>query len=277
MKKNNLFFLIIAFVIIIFVIFLNNKNAAISENKKRSSVADIVIVNTGLLSREEIGKSIEVINNEHPKIIGVNILFKKERPSDFTFLEQLKKVENIVFIRAVESWGLEQKILRSYFDIGSFGFDNLLVNEDGKIDDFYTTDTINGIVCPSFAEEIVKKVAPDKYKIFVDRKNKIEGINYIGNQSYYKCINYSDILDSSQSHSIFKDKIVLIGYLGKDGIEKKPSLDDEDICILSTPRNKDGEFQKIHSTIVWANIIDMILNESYVDLTNKSTGGRRRF
>ncbi len=169
------------------------------------------------------------------------------------------------FSTSGEMNGFDSKpeVSKPYFDIGTIGYGSFFLDEKNQAKSFEKTTSVNGIACPSFAGAIVKHYNSRKYKNFMKRRGNEESFNFQVDEKHFKRINYTDVLDSTKNHSIFKDKIVLIGYLGKNYIEKKCLHGDEDVCLIKNPKNE--ESKRVYASFLWAHIIEMILNESYAD------------
>lgn len=112
-----------------------------------------------------------------------------------------------------------------------------------------------------------------KTKKFLDRGNALEVINYRGNiydpfgasefPGRYYTLDWYQALDSTSFvPGLFKDKIVILGFLGDDLSDT--SWDDK----FFTPLNKNyaGKTRPdMYGVVVHANIVSMILNEDYID------------
>jgi CHASE2 domain-containing sensor protein len=112
-----------------------------------------------------------------------------------------------------------------------------------------------------------------KTKKFLARQNHSEVINYRGNiydpfgasefPGRYFTLDWDQALDSSSfTRGLFKDKIVIMGFLGSD--LKDTSWDDK----FFTPLNKKyaGKSRPdMYGVVVHANAVSMIINEDYID------------
>ncbi len=133
---------------------------------------------------------------------------------------------------------------------------------------------VNGRRELAFSVMISKLYDSVKTNRFLSRNNYREVINYRGNiVDWYGASNYAGryiVLDWDQAldttrfvGELFKDKIVLFGFLGAD--LKDTSWDDK----FFTPLNKKyaGKARPdMYGVVVHANIISMILNEDYIEV-----------
>lgn len=154
----------------------------------------------------------------------------------------------------------------------------------------YTKDTIY-----SWPIEIVRKFKPEVLEKTFERNKRIEIIDYVGNvylqkellpynanankvweKPYFQVIDYSQIFykmsgDTSRKIDIdfkamLKDKIILLGYLGKR-IDIAETGED----LFYSPLNEKyvGKAHKdMFGIVIHANIISAMLRESYIDKTN---------
>lgn len=132
---------------------------------------------------------------------------------------------------------------------------------------------VNGKTEYAFSVRMAMLFDSVKTKKFLQRNNPSEVINYRGNiydpfeaseyPGRYYTIDWYQALDTNSfSPGLFKDKIVIMGYLGKDLGDT--SWDDK----FFTPLNKKfaGKSRPdMYGVVVHANIVSMILTEDYVD------------
>ena len=102
-----------------------------------------------------------------------------------------------------------------------------------------------------FAIKVAEFFKPAKSKKFLSRKNIAENINFRKSDIWNnKIINHYDISSKKINPDILKDKIVLLGYIGKN----------EDY--------HDTPLGKMNGVLIHASIISSILTESYIDSLN---------
>lgn len=172
----------------------------------------------------------------------------------------------------------DENLRRNAFE----GFVNLLTDADHQEDlkicrEFVPALEVNGNRELAFSVKIASLYDSAKTEKFLRRGNHQEIINYRGNiidwhgaSTYpgrYFVLDYDQALDTSQFvPSLIKDKIVIMGFLGKD--LRDPSWEDK----LFTPLNKKlgGRARPdMFGVVIHANIVSMILSEDYIDSLKK--------
>ena len=160
--------------------------------------------------------------------------------------------------------------------------------------DFFTRIDVKGENKTPFPVLIAQMHKPESVQKLLDRGNQIEKINYVGNidvvgyeqlykeknnytaladKKHFRAFEFSDVLEGRFEPEDFKDKIVLLGYLG-DEIYVHAAEDK-----FFTPLNEKqvGKTSRdMYGVVVHANIIHTIINENYVnkmpDWTKHLTG-----
>jgi CHASE2 domain-containing sensor protein len=159
------------------------------------------------------------------------------------------------------------------------GFVNLDSDADGQEDikvsrKMNPTIEVNGKTELAFSVKIAMMFDSLRAKKFLDRGNETEVINFRGNTpdfyfassysgSRYQFLEYFQALDSNLfDGSMIKDKIVILGFHGKDLKDKTW----EDKFFTPLNENYAGKSRPdMYGSVVHANIVSMILNEDYID------------
>lgn len=142
---------------------------------------------------------------------------------------------------------------------------------------FNPTLPVNGDSLLAFSVKVAMTYDSVKTKRFLARQNQSEVINYRGNildlysasefPARYYTLDWDQALNTQTFvPGLFKDKIVLMGFLGSD--LRDTSWDDK----FFTPLNKQyaGKSRPdMFGVVVHANIVSMILNEDYVDVLDE--------
>ncbi|MCW5909435.1 MAG: CHASE2 domain-containing protein [Cyclobacteriaceae bacterium] len=165
------------------------------------------------------------------------------------------------------------------------GFVNLATDADHQEDlkicrEFVPAYEVYGKQELAFPVKIASLYDSVKTKRFLERNNEEEVINYRGNildwhtaseyPGRYIVLDYDQVLDTTSFvTSMIKDKIVIMGFLGKD--LRDPSWEDK----LFTPLNKKpgGRARPdMFGVVIHANIVSMILSEDYIDVLEEWQG-----
>nr|MCU0398694.1 CHASE2 domain-containing protein [Cyclobacteriaceae bacterium] len=173
---------------------------------------NIIIVNTGLLSREMVGRQIEILSALEPKVIAVDVIFSCDnRPRDSVNCPEaydtlgnqilgnaIKNAKNVVMANKL----LQSKALRldeNPYEYDSLehtdpelrtnayeGFVNLLTNADHQEDlkinrEFNPYKMVNGERQLAFSVMASMLFDSVRTKRFLERNKEVEIVNYRGN------------------------------------------------------------------------------------------------
>ncbi|AZQ64241.1 CHASE2 domain-containing protein [Flammeovirga pectinis] len=250
------------------------------DNKKESFEKDIVLVNIGNLDRKGIAKQIMRLADAQPKVMGIDATFVGPRPKDpvgdFMLAQALNRVgKTFVMASAPADWNKD----KAMFDTLNLPYAPFVANTDhGHVftgvltDEIFTTwrdipvyvDFENGDREYALSVKIAEKFDAEKTKKFLDRKNEKETIYFKGNLDKYIKLDLSDFKDESRDFAFVKDKIVLLGYMGN---EYTDGFWDADKFFTPLNKNVVGRgYPDMYGVVVHANVISMILDESYIDV-----------
>ena len=263
---------------------------------------NIVIVNIGMLSRNQIARQLQIINKYDPKVIGFDSFFVGQREdtlSDLFLSGTFADVENLVMVtkllqtdslsKASAGADLYDSLELShpmFLANAHLAFANLDTDAEQQDDfktcrAFPTVREVNGEKHVAFAAKIAELYAAAQASKLYERGNPTEIINYRGNvvdffgrteyPNMFYALDAEDVLTENFVPEMIKGKIVLFGFLGKDFFDT--SWDDK----FFTPLNKNyaGKANPdMYGVVVHANIISMILKQDYVnELTDKKGWG----
>jgi len=272
------------------------------ELREEPKVDDrIVLVNIGNLDRRGIAEQIQIISKYNPRLIGLDIFFDcKTGLRDTINCPQLKDTfGNLMLSNAIREAGnvvLVTKVLQADTLLPEDKFDSLrrsdpdfrefalaegfanLDTEAAYQDDVKTCREFHPVLDvnsnPHYAFGVQLAMLYDSTaasKIF-DRGNETEVVNYRGNvvdflgttnyPQLFFTIDVDDVMTENFDPALFKDKIVIMGYLG--AYLGDPSWSDK----FYTPLNKKlaGKANPdMFGAVVHANILAMILNQDYVE------------
>jgi CHASE2 domain-containing sensor protein len=258
----------------------------IRDNEKIEIDTNVVIVNIGYLPRGGLGAQIEVISRYKPKVIGLDALLEgnarsfdgRLAPQEDSILEDFLRVATercpIVFASKLEKPNEEKK---SFDSLGmpfepfqkyvELGYVNVVTDEDTRFETARIVspkEKIKDSITYSFATKITQIAYPEKAEKLLARDNEIETIYYRGNWQKFMVIDPMDVLNENFDPSFFKDKIVMMGYMGATFIEDD-GVDDR----YYTPMNKrpvGRAATDMYGIMIHANMISMILQENYIDV-----------
>ena len=227
---------------------------------------DVIIVNVKQSDRFTIAQAIEKVQEQQPKVVGLDIVFKdlKNPFVDSILKRSFQKHPNIVTSYYLENDSIISN--HSYFkgskDIE--GFINMnLSNQDAVIRNF------TGIENPelySFATQLALEAGKLKDENLLKLNDQIP-INYIGNQDSFLSFDIDELLEL-ESIPAMRNAIVIFGYLGtptgnKFDIEDKHFTPlNEKFAGRSTP--------DMFGVLIHANIVKMLSSNTFIKKIPKS-------
>jgi len=255
---------------------------------------NVVIVNIGELSRREIAQQINIINSFGPKVIGLDAVFRTLKPDtlgDLMLADALANAPNVVMYAKLldpDSTGVWHDVSFShplFTQDHKTASVNLIVEEaNAEQYSFKTSRTFfpreylrnpvtNEIdTVEAFGVALAKYLKPENVKALLDRNIEEEIINYRGNVmdygrtrlgTRYYTLDVYDVLDTMFTPDLLKDKIVLMGFLGRDFSDTR-SFEDKYFTPLNAKQAGRAN-PDMFGVVVHANIISMILNNDYID------------
>jgi CHASE2 domain-containing sensor protein len=241
-----------------FVLFVGLVGCSSCQNKKvikelaqtNQKDSDIILFNIRNDSRAEIADLLSGIENCHPLVIGIDVIFSKTGlPEEDSLLRQSIVDSSSILAYRLDSTGL---ILGSNASIKKInakeGFIDLN-RTDGIVYGFTPIRILNGKKYNSFALQIVHQWKPDFQAKVVENKSmpilfqrKIEQFN-----SYVK----EDLQDEKICNSL-KGKVVLVGFLG-------PGEEDKQLTPLGQKGRYPNQIPDMYGLVIQANAIRTIL------------------
>lgn len=253
----------------------------------------IVIVNIGDLPREGIARQIEIINKYQPKVIGLDVMLDapKEWAEDSALTRVLSKTLNIVIgeklINFDEEAGEFEMTIKPDDHIvqeAQLGYVNLITNariqEDLKMcREFTPSEQVSGETRYAFPVRLAYAYDSAKTEKFLARDNDIEVVNYKGNIISFSAAQYGmkyfaldvyDVFDENFTEDLFRDKIVIMCFLGKFIGDNETT---EDFYFTPMNENYVGKAKNdMFGGVIHANIISQILDEEPIDQMSKNAG-----
>lgn len=188
---------------------------------------DIILVNAGRLDRLQIAELLSTIQESEPRVIGVDIVFRK--PNEITE-DSVLRVElerpNVVCASVIRNDSLIQNH-KSLYDPSQIreGYTNFnFENNSRVVRRFQSKRAFGEQVLSSFSMRIFEEYLGDSASGWASGFDwtKTRPIKYYGSYDKFISLDHSDVLQMPPS-GLLKDKIVLVGFMGE------PFLNDFDI------------------------------------------------
>ncbi|HEY0732587.1 MAG TPA: CHASE2 domain-containing protein [Chitinophagaceae bacterium] len=236
----------------------------LGKNSEDSLDNRIVIVNIGFADRAGLARMIEKIREGKPKVIGFDVIFDAAQDSmmDLYLAETLANTPELVAASRIYWSNKEEPLNKGYFKNinNDFGYANFTTNELQTIRSVPPFEKINGKTEPCFSAAILKKYDLQAFEKLERRKKEVEYINFTRNIDKYLTIDGQGLLEDRVLPSVFKDKIVLMGYISQspnDVEDKKFTPMNEKFAGKTLP--------DMNGVVVHANILSMMLDGKYVN------------
>lgn len=190
--------------------------------KEESYQGDLItIVDIGTNDRIELGKQLRVVNNNSPKIVGLDFfLVPDSLDKDTILVKELARVNNVIQVVSLHnydsltnSWD-SLEVSNSKFTVSNHGFANITTTDDSVfVRQLPLWQNYRKTLVPSFSYVIAQNyssVKPDY------RKTGTEDIPFplLRFRSGYKVIRIEDLMSGNFDKSDIQDKIVLMGFIG---------------------------------------------------------------
>lgn len=257
------------------------------HNKAELFDSNIVVINSGITNRERLAKSISLLNSMGTKVIGLDLLvdtFYNTR-SDTMLRNAIQEADNIVLGYTFKEGKQKEDsnlgiIPHPFFASGKLkGYVNLATNDSFSIRAYEPFHIIEGKKEPSFTTKIAQLTNPVAEQNLTHLKSDKQWINFrrvqpglasmifpINKDSaiHYTLIEMYNLLRDSSlylSNNYFKNKIVLIGFVGEN--EHALSMKDRYFTPLNeqyTGRSKPD----MSGVFIHANIISMVLANDFI-------------
>ena len=200
-------------------------NIVADSRKVRTLDPEIVLVDIGDATRDDIADLFDAIPAFEPRAVGVDISFEEERPGDVFLIDALSSNPNLVMVVDVEP---DRALNGTRFRVsgGSYFLDHIpgvavgAANLPTKIPggvvrnfvvDYPAADS-GAVAVNSFPVAVAQLVAPDAVEDLRARGRSQEFINYPSRT--YRVISYNELADKGE---LLTDKIVLVGALTDEG------------------------------------------------------------
>jgi CHASE2 domain-containing sensor protein len=206
----------------------------------------ITIVDIGNNSRPEIGRQIETIRQFNPRIIGMDFhLVPDSTWKDSTIVNALNKSSNTVqvvtlhnYFEVFDAWD-SLEFSHPKFKVTEHGFANLVSEDSVFVPELPLKQMFRSEPVYAFSYVVAKNsfgVKPkfkDSLDFFLRFKTDNLGLNY-------NLISAEDFSSGKYSADYFRDKIVLVGYMG----------DTEDYHYTDADKKRKVKGVEIHAALI---------------------------
>ena len=234
-------------------------------NKNKNTAIDnrIIILNIGDADRLGLSLMIEKLRTAKPKVIGLDVTFDGPRDphNDSLLRHMIGSTPNLIIASKI-NW--KNKAIPE--DVGYFGiyttnrgYVNFIGEEGGTIRNFSPFEKVNDKTYNGFPAAIVAKADSVAFLQLKKRKREYEVIHYSRNLDQYMLLDGKDLLEDNIAPELFKDKIVLMGFINPD----PNNIEDKKF----TPLNKQFAGKStpdMNGIVIHANIISMVLDRKYI-------------
>jgi len=233
-------------------------------NKNGHTAVDtnIVIVNIEDAARPEIAAMAEAAVAQGAAAVGVDVLFNESKDSETDGILQKLYVRNDVVLAydLVAEQKSAVKPVGFLFPFASHkGFANFVGEESGVIRYFAPAVQQQDTQYLSFPAAMAKIAYPEQFTNLLDKNREAVLINYSRTGGKFIVLEGSSLLQPTENSISLRNKIVLIGFVGKD----ENNIEDKHF----TPFNKKSVGRSVpdmEGIFIHANIISMIRDGSYV-------------
>lgn len=233
---------------------------------------NIVLVNTGKPDRDTIRIVVDRLIDAGAKVIALDVLLegRKNAHTDSLLQATLTRIEKVVLATELDAYSDDDGKFKMQVGCDTFfgnyvysGFINFISKDSNSTIRYFSPRemTTDG-ECLSFPVQAAKLYDPQAVERLFQRDKKLEEIFYTGNGDQFVQYETKDILNPDiDLKKQIQDKIVLVGFLGTYAWDK-PMLDRH-----YTPLNErytGRNTPDMYGMVIHANIIQMILNGTYV-------------
>ena len=232
---------------------------------------DIVLINTGQPDRVKIAQMLNRVREAGATVIGVDVYFPDliDPYADSMLVAALQAGgDRIVLAQALGSYDPESKKFEfmpfTHPDFNGYnrrGFINFPGNPTRTIR--YFSPKENGPNGPiyGFAPELIRLANPDAFRTMNTKPDPVLRIHYTATEDYFIRLEPEDVLDTTLDLSLLKDKIVIMGYSGRDEWND-PMLDRH--YTPMNPHYTGKSPPDMFGFVIHANIVRMILDDQYI-------------
>lgn len=232
---------------------------------------EVVLVNTGHPDRKILAALLDTIDRYRPRAIGLDVLLEgdKDPVTDSILEATMARIPNLVLATKLSTYHPEENrfdvdtAIHPMFVEGNLvGYTNFISSDQMTVRMFSPFENTDWGRMDAFAVAITREANPEAVRRLERRKHPVERIHYTGNDESFTMVTASEVLDSlSVDGEIFRNRIVLIGYIGID--DWAESVKDKFFTPLNA-KYTGRAHPDMYGVIIHANIIAMILSGAYI-------------
>ena len=247
--------------------------------------SNIVLVNIGNLDRGGVGALVNVINEYHPRAIGIDAFFRKPKNPvlDSALSQSFAQVNHMILVSelyenpsngTIDSMGFSNPMFMQY---ATPAFADMIAQGKHSLNTARACipkEIFNGDTVLSFPTKLAQLYDKEKVNRYLARDHDFEIINYQGNINTYEegsvsnsktvftALDWDQVLNKQMEPEVLKDKIVLMGFMGEHIGENNWQ---DKFCTPLNSQYVGRTAPDMYGVVVHANIVSMILKENYIN------------
>ncbi len=229
----------------------------------------VVLVNVEDKDRTQISFLLQQIQKGKPKAVALDIVFKQRiNQQDSLLKKEFAGNNNYVFGYIADFENERQTVYtNSFFTSQRDGYTNMVGEniEYSTIRHYYPFYNNKN----ALTSAIIKKYDSTLYQKLLQRKNRKTEIHYTGNLSNFSYYDFDEVTNPDFDASVFKNKIVLLGYLGMPKVNAGNRQDEDKFFTPLNSRLSGRSFPDMYGCVIHANILRMVLDNDYIKVFPK--------
>ncbi len=194
----------------------------------------IVLINMDTANHYELALLIKKVDFLKPKVLALDITFEKseDQYSDIAIMKAIWNSKNLVMPVGLENYTAEEKNYRldDAMHLNKFvpfnvkkGFVEAILdsNEFKTLSRFSAFELVNNKIEKHFSLIVAENYNPlVQTKYLKGSKERVRKIDFKHGKRNFKIVHINDVIANTINKNLIKDKIVLIGYLGPEDIDR---------------------------------------------------------
>lgn len=239
---------------------------------------NIVLINLGNLNRPQLAEKIRLLSAFSPKVIGIDVLFRREREPelDTPLVNAIREAKTVVMVARASGKSDDDNpynrdtLITSHPKFlqpsVSLAHDDLLLDDDNE-----KATTVrkvaprlaikDSVVVDAFALKLAEKMNPELAKKLLERGNEEERINYRGYSNRFFTLDHDQVVP--ENLELVRGKAVLIGFMGAT-LSDSNTIEDKKWSPMSKEVSK--SLPDMFGVVIHANFLSTILNQNYINV-----------